>query len=144
MGCGNCTKRIAKHNCAGGSRGVRSKGGAGKFVAAKEKLAKRLTKQAALVKDAKKKSAAADDVWASYLKDFADQKSSDAKEKKVTKLDPWNIAMAKAAEPQKGAGGVDCTSVGNKFKTIIYEARTQYMGEAKKKCVAKGNEWADF
>merc|ERR1712196_495403 len=105
--------------------GEKAKAAQAKLKATKENLVKKVTVQQAAVKDAKKKSAAADKIWSSYLKDFADQASEDAKAKKKTSLDPWNVALAKAAEPQKGAGGVDCTTVGNKFKTIIYEARNQ-------------------
>jgi hypothetical protein len=110
---------------------------------AKVKMVQATDAQKAAVKEADKAAANALDTWAAYLKAFADKKSSDAKAPQVTDLDPWNKALAEAAKPQKGAGGVDCTEVGNKFKTIIYLARDEFMKTAKAQCVAKGREWKE-
>jgi len=98
--------------------------------------------QKAAVNDADKASAQAKDEWSKYLKAFADQKSADAKAPGVTNLDSWNKLLAEATAPQKNKDGADCSSVGAKFKTIIYLARDEVLKKAKESCVAKGNMWS--
>merc|ERR1711964_687446 len=102
---------------------------------AKAEKAVMITKSAikmAADKDAQKRNAIVGEKWASYLKAFADQKSEDAKAKKKTDLTPWNKALAAAARSQKGDGGVDCTSIGKKFQSLVFQARDESKAEAKK------------
>jgi len=91
-------------------------------------------KKKAMLKEADEKAATATDMWALYLKAYADQKSADAKAKSKTVVtDPWTKIMAEAAKPQLNPEGKDCSSVGKKFQAIIYLARDDFMADAAKK-----------
>merc|ERR1711871_104347 len=99
-------------------------------------------KKKAKLKEADEKAATATDMWALYLKAYADQKSADAKAKSETVVtDPWTKIMAEAAKPQVTPEGKDCSSVGKKFQALIYLARDDFMADAAKKCKAGGKTW---
>jgi len=147
----DATKAVAQAKEATAEAGVKAAAQQGKVQAANDahktaaiEMDTYTNKQIAAEKDAATSAAKAEELWAAYLKAFADQSSEDAKAKVKTDLtDPWTKIMAEAAKPQENGDGADCSSVGKKFQQVIYLARDEFMEKAKQQCVAEGHVWKE-